>query len=111
VVTGSSGRTALEVETGTRVGVVEVELRTGIDMVEVEAATGTGAVKVEAVATGVSGTAIEVEEVSETGAADAVLLAKCLSVWALCELVSWTRFILTMNINAEGVHIVLESLV
>jgi hypothetical protein len=84
VVTESGGRTALEVETGIRIGAAEVELRTRIDVVEVKAATGTGAVKVEAVATAVSGTTIEVKEVSETGAADAVLLAKGLSVWALC---------------------------
>jgi len=45
-----------------------VELGHGIDMVEVEAATK------------VSGTAIEIENVSRTGAADAVLLAKGLFV-------------------------------
>lgn len=111
MVTESGGRTALKVETGIRIGAVKVELRTGIDVVEVKAAIGTGAVKVKAAATGVSGTTIEVKEVSETGAADAVLVAKGLSIWALCELVSRTRFILTMNIGSEGVHIVLESLV
>jgi hypothetical protein len=109
----------IEVVTGT--GAVEVEPRTGIDVVvEVEAATGTGAVKVEprtgrdiVVEVEAAGTGavkvelrigrdvvVEVEaatKVSEGGASDAVLLllARGLSVWALCELVSRTRFILT----------------
>lgn len=75
VVTRVGGRTAVEGEAA-----AEVKLGPGIDVIEVEAATGTGAVKVEAATMGVSGTAIEVEDVSETRAADAVLLAKGLFI-------------------------------
>jgi hypothetical protein len=69
VVKRVGGRTAVEGKAA-----AGVELGPGIEVVEVK------------VAMEVSGTAIEIEDISKTGATDAVLLAKGLSVWVLSTL-------------------------